>query len=518
MVVWLNGPFGGGKTTLAAGLCRALPGAMIAAPEAVGDLLRGTLAGHDRRPRDYQDLPLWRQLTGVFIAGLVRHTGGPVIVPMTVLNPAYAAEVSTPLHQAGGSHHLVVHAAPAALQERIAAGLEFPATPSAARPYAPTAAGAHPTTTGPPPSGCTPTATSSTPAPSHPSRPFKRPSITCVSRPPHGPDHRSHPRHDPHHRRRPGPRQGRPTPLHDPSGPSARSVVVNTAAGPAAGSSASAVFAPPHDRDDQVRMRHAHAAAARTFRVTPTGPDVWGWQGRTLGRRAGQWWLRLVCAPQDKRNLRLWEGTATAHHALPPTVPRPRLHDVLDWSAHGHAYRGELSEYVPLPALQTGGPVLTADLDLPSVWWADLRLALEATSTVVTDRQAVRQRWVDNNITRFLGIPAFQVGAWTTGHGDLHWANLTGPPLVMLDWEGWGLVPVGFDIGLLHAYSLTRPATAARVRHEFAHVLDTPAGRAGELVALAQLLQVAGRGGHPELASHLARRAEHLTGTPVPVL
>ncbi|HLL34052.1 MAG TPA: hypothetical protein VK545_09180, partial [Streptomyces sp.] len=37
-----------------------------------------------------------RQLTGVFIAGLVRHTGGPVIVPMTVLNPAYAAEVSTP--------------------------------------------------------------------------------------------------------------------------------------------------------------------------------------------------------------------------------------------------------------------------------------------------------------------------------------------------------------------------------------------------------------------------------------
>lgn len=88
---------------------------MIADPEVVGDLLRGTLAGHDLRPRDYQDLdlPLWRQLTGVFIAGLVRHTGGPVIVPMTVLNPAYAAEVSTPLHQAGGFHHLVVHAAPA---------------------------------------------------------------------------------------------------------------------------------------------------------------------------------------------------------------------------------------------------------------------------------------------------------------------------------------------------------------------------------------------------------------------
>ncbi|GAA3710417.1 hypothetical protein ACRWOO_04590 [Streptomyces sp. NEAU-PBA10] len=52
---------------------------------------------------------------------------------------------------------------------------------------------------------------------------------------------------------------------------------------------------------------------------------------------------------------------------------------------------------------------------------------------------------------------------------------------------------------------------------EFAHVLDTPAGQTGELVALAQLLQVAGRGGHPDLAPHLGRRAEHLTGTPVPV-
>ncbi|MGA5556102.1 hypothetical protein [Streptomyces lavendulocolor] len=293
---------------------------------------------------------------------------------------------------------------------------------------------------------------------------------------------------------------------------------MNTAAAShSAGSPSTAVFVPPRDRDDHVRMRRAHAAAARALKVTATGPDVWGWQGRTLGRKAGRWWLRLVCAPQDKRNLRLWEGTATAHQALPTAVPRPRLHDVLEWAAHGHAYRAELSEYVPLPALQTGGPVLTADLDLPSAWWADLRLALEATSTVVTDRQAVRQQWVDKNLTRFLGIRAFQVSAWTTGHADLHWANLTGPPLVLLDWEGWGRVPVGFDVGLLHAYSLARPATAARIRREFAHVLDTPAGRTGELVALAQLLQVAGRGGHPDLAPHLVRHAECLTGTPVPV-
>jgi hypothetical protein len=74
------------------------------------------------------------------------------------------------------------------------------------------------------------------------------------------------------------------------------------------------------------------------------------------------------------------------------------------------------------------------------------------------------------------------------GADGVHRANLTGPPLVMLDWEAWYLVPVGFDVGLLHTYSLTRPTATARIRNEFAHVLDTPAGRTGELVALAHAL------------------------------
>ncbi|CAL9330469.1 hypothetical protein [Streptomyces sp. enrichment culture] len=45
MIVWLNGAFGGGKTTLAAGLCRALPAAVAAKPFAP------TAA---RRAHDYQ--------------------------------------------------------------------------------------------------------------------------------------------------------------------------------------------------------------------------------------------------------------------------------------------------------------------------------------------------------------------------------------------------------------------------------------------------------------------------------
>ncbi|MFB7513179.1 hypothetical protein [Streptomyces sp. NPDC056144] len=263
-------------------------------------------------------------------------------------------------------------------------------------------------------------------------------------------------------------------------------------------------------------MRGAHAAAARQLLVSASGPEVWGWQGRTLGRRAGDCWPRIVSVAKDKAGGRLWEGTASADTHVPRSVPRPRLRGVLDWTSPVLAYRAELTEYVPVPPVTRGTPALAQDVTLPDAWWSELRSALGTLATVPTDREAVRQSWIDRNLRRFLGIDPFPIRDTTTGHADLHWANLTRAPLVLLDWEDWGRVPVGYDVGLLHAYSLSAPATAARVRHEFAHVLDTEAGRHGELVALGQLLQACSRGVHPRLAPLFADRAEHLTGVRAP--
>ncbi|MEF9886874.1 hypothetical protein [Streptomyces sp. P9-A4] len=61
-----------------------------------------------------------------------------------------------------------------------------------------------------------------------------------------------------------------------------------------------AVFVAPAERDEKDRMRRVHAAAARQFQVSASGPEVWGWQGRTLGRRAGDCWLRVVSTTKDK--------------------------------------------------------------------------------------------------------------------------------------------------------------------------------------------------------------------------
>jgi hypothetical protein len=162
----------------------------------------------------------------------------------------------------------------------------------------------------------------------------------------------------------------------------------------------------------------------------------------------------------------------------------------------------------PTPALVTAEPPLTA------TWWSDLRTALSGLSTVHTDRTAVRQAYLDRampNYLAFLGGPVPTVpSSWSTAHGDLHWANLTGPELGILDWEGWGTAPVGYDAALLHAYSVGVPRAADRVRHELAAVLDSESGRFAELVVIAELLQSAERGDNVELVPALRQRAEEV--------
>ncbi|MGZ9928325.1 AAA family ATPase [Streptomyces sp. NC-S4] len=81
MIVWINGLFGAGKSTLAAGLNTALPGSVI--PEDIGTLLRQSMAGYHRQQRDHQDYPAWRHLTVRLVAELHQLTAGPVIIPMT---------------------------------------------------------------------------------------------------------------------------------------------------------------------------------------------------------------------------------------------------------------------------------------------------------------------------------------------------------------------------------------------------------------------------------------------------
>ena len=91
MIVWINGAFGGGKTTLAQELHRRLPDAMPFDPEYVGAIL--VKWAPPASSGDFQDIPLWRKLTAQFAIGLAADYGRTLIVPMTLVDPQYRSEV-----------------------------------------------------------------------------------------------------------------------------------------------------------------------------------------------------------------------------------------------------------------------------------------------------------------------------------------------------------------------------------------------------------------------------------------
>ena len=92
MIIWLNGAFGAGKTTAAFELCRRLPDSFVYDPENVGFFLRKNMPPVCHTP-DFQDMPLWRSFNFQLLKELHAHYNGPVIVPMTLVSPAYHQEI-----------------------------------------------------------------------------------------------------------------------------------------------------------------------------------------------------------------------------------------------------------------------------------------------------------------------------------------------------------------------------------------------------------------------------------------
>jgi hypothetical protein len=99
MIIWINGAFGGGKTTLAEELHRRLPDALPFDPEYVGYILIKWAPPADSG--DFQDIPLWRRLVAEFAVGLASEYGRPLIVPMTLVDAGYRDEIFGAIAKAG---------------------------------------------------------------------------------------------------------------------------------------------------------------------------------------------------------------------------------------------------------------------------------------------------------------------------------------------------------------------------------------------------------------------------------
>ncbi|EMO0334681.1 AAA family ATPase [Pseudomonas aeruginosa] len=91
MIIWLNGPFGAGKTTLADRLRLRRPDLLVFDPEEIGFVVKATVP--PAASGDYQDLPLWRALTVAALVELRRHYRQDIVVPMTLVQPDYLDEL-----------------------------------------------------------------------------------------------------------------------------------------------------------------------------------------------------------------------------------------------------------------------------------------------------------------------------------------------------------------------------------------------------------------------------------------
>ncbi len=152
-----------------------------------------------------------------------------------------------------------------------------------------------------------------------------------------------------------------------------------------------------------------------------------------------------------------------------------------------------------------------------SAWWTGLRTALHGLQQVPAPdgRRSHTPGYIariPNHLTEVIeaGVD-LTVRTWVTSHGDLHWANLTRDSLVLLDWEGWGTAPAGYDAAVLHAYALAEPETAAEVHACFSDVLDTAGSRLAQLLISAEIVQAAPRDVlHAWLAPYAHAHACHL--------
>jgi hypothetical protein len=116
-IVWINGAFGSGKTTLTGELHRRRPDALVYDPEQIGYVLREIV---NVPTGNFQDLPLWRSQAAALAVGLAEQYLRPVFVPMTLVRPQYVDEIFGILRRSGlVVHHFFLKVPPEELIRRI---------------------------------------------------------------------------------------------------------------------------------------------------------------------------------------------------------------------------------------------------------------------------------------------------------------------------------------------------------------------------------------------------------------
>ena len=119
MILWLNGSFGAGKTTVACELEKRLEKAFVYDPENMGYFLRKN-APAECRTADFQDVPLWREFNYQTLKWMAGIYPGVIVAPMTINRQEYFDEIIGRLMADGVPvRHMVLWASRETLLKRL---------------------------------------------------------------------------------------------------------------------------------------------------------------------------------------------------------------------------------------------------------------------------------------------------------------------------------------------------------------------------------------------------------------
>jgi hypothetical protein len=118
VILWLNGAFGVGKTTVARHITAAEANWRLFDPELVGSMLRANLAGV--AIVDFQDFAPWRTLVPVVAREIAMHTGSDLVAVQTVIVEDYWKELRAGFEANGLElRHVVLDCDASTLRTRI---------------------------------------------------------------------------------------------------------------------------------------------------------------------------------------------------------------------------------------------------------------------------------------------------------------------------------------------------------------------------------------------------------------
>lgn len=233
----------------------------------------------------------------------------------------------------------------------------------------------------------------------------------------------------------------------------------------------------------------AFAEACLRLQLTPLQEPRRGFGSKSCGGRVHSAdgsisWLKVSGIPAGSVNIRRDREKAARHIS---GVRTPQILASLDWTSGGVDWYATSMTLAPSPTIKQF--VVTGSLAQDDRWISSLRDVLNQIAAIPTSHHRHNPEYVASAILTRFGPHAPRVATeWRTAHGDMNWANLTAPELMLFDWETWGLAPRAYDISYLMVHSIEDCAFMYRLEREFACEFETQSGCVGLLVACAEML------------------------------